>query len=1208
MEELRAEFVRQFNIPMDWRFEPADIANSEQPNFNDSSWQKVSPRFTWAGTNTVWFRSKITVPATMAGQSTANLPLMLDLRVMNQGELYVDGRLIEEGRRMSGLETLTEQAQPGTTIVVALKIRGQPHNAFQNARLYCNVLPDFDRYLEEEAFVTHMIPVVSPDEQTVLTRALDASEHCIQFSDVTSDNLDTVRTQLAAARAALLPVAGVTRKYDVYYIGHSHIDMNWLWTWPDTIDTCHRTWNSAMNLMDQFPDFKYVQSQPAAYVPIEKMYPDEFKRMQTMSAEGRWDIVGGLWNESDTDIPSGEGLARSFLIGQNYFKLKFGKYAATGWLPDSFGHTWQLPQIMELSGIKYYYHMRCGNGMELTWWQSPDGSRVLKANTPSYDARPDPDQLVVPAQNEAQLNMPQSVVIFGVGDHGGGPTRQQILRIQSYQQDPIFPKVHFIGADDYFEQLAQQPTAAALPVVDSDLQYTFEGCYTTHADMKKALRSSENNLYSAEVLSSLAAMTGLAYPTEAFDDAWKPTAFAQFHDIAAGSAIHSTYDWMHEQLAPAIAFETEQTDKSLDALTADVDTRGSGANPIVVWNSLSFTRDDVVKVTLANVGQYHSVTDSNGHKFPAQTMDGNTLVFVAHDVPAFGHKVYFPSTDSCAPDGVTVNDTGDACQIESPAFDLKIDKTTGDFSRLYSKLAHWNVFGDAQHANAFELLGDNGTAWTIRYTGTDKILTTEGANVSVLDNGPVFARVRVSHEFGKSTYTQDVIVYGALDRIDVSTTVNWHEKTELLKIRMPVDGENLEATGQIPFGSKVRPTNGQECPGQKWMDVSATAPAPVARATPLHLSPLFNSRCADNFDGDGAKYPARLLPEAGIYRVGTFRVPFNLPGYHLEEPDNVAASGQQISLPADAGGMTIFLLAARSHERGGTDIGFQFANGTTEFRAFDLNNWKADTYPDNDVGFNFPDEQHSNGRHATPPTMWIAQVPIPEGATTLILPRDEGFHLFAATVAAKPDAPSLYGLSVLNDSKYGFDVINGVFRLTALRCSIRPDPDPNEGLQQFTYSLYPHKGGWMAAQTDERALDLNMPLLATVTFPHPPEQQVPSLAVQNVDGRGDLIVSALKRAEDGNGYILRFYEADGQDTEARIKFDQPMQVTETDILERPLEKQTAVVEGNSVTLPVRHNRIVTLRFVPEGISSANGALHTSLGPRPRKKTPDIRKG
>lgn len=1181
LERMRPELTRQFGVPLDqWRFQQTDVTNAESPGFDDSSWQVVSPRFSWIGqSNTVWLRTKVTIPATVAGLSVADVPVRLEVGLSNRCVLYINGQQRDDFRRNTEY-TLTEHAQPGQTFDVALRATGQRGNLFRFARIYCNVLPDFEHYFDEVTFVEQLMDEVPADQQAVLKKALDASENCLQFTAITPDNLPSVRTQLAAARVALLPVADITRKYDVYYIGHSHIDMNWLWTWPETIDTCRRTWNSAMNLMDEFPDFRFVQSQPGAYVPIEDKYPAEFARMQKMSASGQWDIVGGLWNESDTDIPSGEGLARSFLIGQNYFKSKFGKYAITGWLPDSFGHTWQLPQIMQLSGIKYFYHMRCGNGMELTWWQSPDGSRVLKANTHPYDAKPDVEQLAGPMRNESRFNMPQSVVVFGVGDHGGGPTREQILRVQSYQQDPIFPHVHFIGADDYFNQLAQQPTAASLPVVDNDLQYTFEGCYTTHADMKKAIRDSENNLYSAEVLSWLAAMIGQPYPTEAFDEAWKPTAFAQFHDIAAGSAIHSTYDWMHEQLAPAFKFEKEQTDKSLDALIADTDTRGPGTNAIVVWNTLSFDRDDVVKVTAAKAKDYHSVADSEGHIYPVQVMDENTLVFVARDVPAFGHKVYFPSANVCPSDGVTLHDDDGTYNLQTPAFTLQINEKTGAITRLFSKDANWDVFGGAPNANAFELMGEDGSAWTIRYTGDDKILTGEGATVSVLDNGPVFTRVRISHAYGKSTYSQDMIVYGALPRIDIPTTVNWQEKGKLLKIRFPVDASNPEATAQIPYGSKSRPVNGQECPGQKWMDVSETAPAPVQGAVSVDLSPLFNGYCADNFDGNSGRYPVGSLPSAGIHRLGAYQVPFSLPGYRENQFDNVAASGQRISIPANADGHTLYLLAAKSQDKSGTDIGFQLADGKTEFRAFDLNNWKKNSYPENEIGFDFPNGHSRKNGASDSPRMWIVHVPIPYGATALILPRDPGLHLFAATIGSEPEAPVLHGLSVLNDCKYGFDVSNGMFRLTALRSSGKPDPEPDKGMQQFTYSLYPHAGDWQTAHADEQALDLNIPLLATVTTPHAAAGKIPSFAIENLGKQGDLIVTALKRSEDGNGYILRFYEADGKDTVAKIHFDQPMAVVQTDILERPTADQSIEVQRDSATLAVGHNKIITLRLTP----------------------------
>ena len=425
-----------------------------------------------------------------------------------------------------------------------------------------------------------------------------------------------------------------------------------------------------------------------------------------------------------------------------------------------------------------------------------------------------------------------------------------------------------------------------------------------------------------------------------------------------------------------------------------------------------------------------------------------------------------------------------------------------------------------------------------------------------------------------------MIVYGALPRVDVPTTVDWQEKGELLKILLPVTATYPEANAQIPSGSMVRPVNGQECPGQKWMDVSETVPAAVRNATPLDLSPLFNARCAKNFDGDGRAYPVDSLPSAGIHKLGLGQVSFKLPGNNSNKPDNVIASGQQLSLPAGVSGDTLYLLAACADGSHWTDMGFRFSDGSVESRAFALNDWRANSYPDNSAGFDFPARKASSKRKEVSPTMWIVQIPLPKNVAALVLPHDSRVHFFAATIATKPLAKMPYGLSVLNDCKYGFDVTSNVFRLTALRSSSRPDPAPDQGMQSFTYSLYPHAGGWQAAHADEQALALNIPLLACVTTTHPATGQIPSPSIVNIDGRGDLVVSALKHSEDGNGFILRFYEADGQDTHARINFDWPVRAEETDLLERPLADQILKIKGNSVVLPVGHNQIVTLHVEP----------------------------
>jgi len=212
--------------------------------------------------------------------------------------------------------------------------------------------------------------------------------------------------------------------------------------------------------------------------------------------------------------------------------------------------------------------------------------------------------------------------------------------------------------------------------------------------------------------------------------------------------------------------------------------------------------------------------------------------------------------------------------------------------------------------------------------------------------------------------------------------------------------------------------------------------------------------------------------------------------------------------------------------------------------------------------------------------MWIVRMPLPAGATGLILPHDPEVRIFAATIAEESTAPAQHGLSVLNDCKYGFDVSSNVFRLTALRSTTEPDPHSDQGTQEFTYSLYPHAGGWREGHTDEQALSLNIPLLASMTTNHPPTGHVPSVSIVNTGGKGNLIVSAFKHSEDGEGCILRFYEADGADTAARIDYGRPIRVEEIDLLERTVTRHKLTVQGNSVSLPVGHNQIISLRLLP----------------------------
>lgn len=1184
LQKQATAYESQYTVQIDdWRFSRPDTAGEEAPSYDDSGWQRVSVGFSWAGVNTnVWFRRKIVIPATVNGQSVAGCPVILDLGVDDDGQLYIGGQLKEQFHWDDCRYTLTQHAHPGDVYEIAVRgMNGPGDGQLRRADLFYDVAPELGELSTDAQFATDLQGNVSPAQSAKIGAVLAASRRQISFDSITPANIDQARSQLAAARAKLAAIEPIAKTHgmDVYYVGHSHIDMGWLWTLADTVQTCRRTWNTVLNLMQQFPDFHFVQSQPGAYVPIQNMYPEEFAGMQAAVKRGQWDPVSAFWDESDTDMPSGEALARSLYLGQNYFKTYFGRYATTGWLPDSFGHSWQLPQLFREVGINAYYHMRCGDGIPFTWWEAPDGSKVFDMNTDSYDANVETGQLAAPWDNERRYDLPLSMVVFGVGDHGGGVTREQLLRIKNYQADPLLPKVHMVGIDSFVKTFGDQPAESTIPTLDTDMQFIFEGCYTTHADMKKAVRDSENNLYSAEVLSSLASMAeGASYPVDGFDAAWKPTTFAQFHDIMCGSAIHSTYVTMHQRLAPAFAFEKKQTDTALGDLDADVDTRGPSADPIVVWNTLSFPRNDIVRVAMANPAEWHSVLDSAGHRYPAQA-DGGDLVFVARNVPAFGHAVYFPSRETCRPDPVSLKTTAGAYVLDNPTVRITISRSTGAVTSLLYKPRRWQVFGNARDGNTFQLLGDKGSAWGFGYTGQDQRLLGQDVKVSVISIGPVFDRIRVTHTNDKSTYTQDITVYGALGRIDVPTTVAWHEHEQALKIRFPINAAHPVAWAQIPFGSIQRPTTGQECPGQKWMDLTDATPRPVANPTPLDIAQLFNSHSADNFDTQNRAYASATLPARGIYRLGLHKVPFRLLTGG-DGPDNVAAMGEVIRIPAGAAGNTLYLLGASAPGDRSAGMMMHFADGTVQNPVFDLNDWVAGGHWENEIGLQFPYRISSGAKDAaSQPKLWIEAIPITHsGLTEVRLPNDPAMHIFAATIAtARPDVP-VRGLSILNDCKYGFDSKGSLFRLTALRSSNSPDPNPDEGTQVFTYSLYPHGSDWQAAHTEDEGLDINIPLQARVTTSHPGGHSVPTYSMINLDNRGEVIASALKHSEHGGGYILRLYEADGQDTHIRLVFGKPVSAYETNILELPVHLRTLGVHGNSVTLPMGHNQIVTLHI------------------------------
>jgi len=367
---------------------------------------------------------------------------------------------------------------------------------------------------------------------------------------------------ITGTASVLQPFSLYLKKYCSYLIGHAHIDMNWLWDWENTLDTARRTFIQVERFMDKYPEFYFSQGQAALYKAMEDNCPQVFESIKRMVKDGRWEVSASTWVEGDLNIVSGEALIRQSLLAKGYTREKFGVESRVCWCPDTFGHPASYPQILKKCGIDYYYFCRCGKNMPLFYWEGIDGSRVLAFNDPSgYNGVVNAnlisgfDRSGEEYNRDAlssggfvnslkEYNIKKHLFSYGVGDHGGGPTIRDIQNGLTLKDENIFSEVSFSTTQRFFDDVKRE--MQDIPVIKDELNYIFEGCYTTHADIKKSNRQGENLLVSAEIFASLASVFGFDYPADKIKQAWQNICFNQFHDILDGTAIHSSYDYSRQ--------------------------------------------------------------------------------------------------------------------------------------------------------------------------------------------------------------------------------------------------------------------------------------------------------------------------------------------------------------------------------------------------------------------------------------------------------------------------------------------------------------------------------------------------------------------------------------------------------------------------------------------------------------------------------------
>jgi alpha-mannosidase len=1032
-----------------WKMHTGDLAHGEAANIDESGWQAIAPKEK-APNDAVWFRQTYEVPQTLSGYDLSGARIWFQFHADANGPmpqiLYFNGRRVAMGDDLEPI-VLFDSAKPGEKVTVAVKLlHTVDTKTFSGATLkidFPESRPNPEDLREEFLSAAVLVPSLAPSDASQMN-TLNGAIGAVDLKALDAHDQARFDASLKAAHSKLEALLPLMQTATFHLTGNAHIDAAWLWPWTETVDVVKRTFGTALQLMYEYPQYTYTQSAAAYNEWMAQKYPDMNAEIQKRIKEGRWEIVGGMWVEPDLNMPDGESLVRQLLVGKRWYKQAYGVDVRIGWNPDSFGYTWQLPQIYKKSGVDYFVTQKMTWNdtnqlpFKLFWWESPDGSKVLAyfphdyVNLSLSPVRLSNDLTVARKRSPGMLEM---MDLYGIGDHGGGPTRA-ILDEGFHWAAPsaggvahVTPKYEFGPAQSFFSSVEKQvapeskewnyqsiargyeppaetPGKVSIPTWKSELYFEYHrGVMTTQSNHKRNMRDSEEQVLNAEKWASLAWLDGRAYPGAEITEDWKKVLFNQFHDLAAGSGIGVIYQDAQKDYDVVRWSTSEISTGSLGKVGETINTAGTGI-PVVIYNPLGWERSGEVSVHV----QGGKPGVANGAQIVEARSDEKTGVsdvkLHVMKVPPLGYKVVWVGAGSRAKQGgessAEGKEAGNTITLENSVLRVSVDKQSGCITSLFDKKSNFETLASGACGNQLQFFKDTPKdydAWNID-PGT---LDAAPATIEHADSVELIKTdepsIRVTRHFQESKFVQDLSLAADGGMVDVDNEIDWHEAHILLKAAFPVAASGPFATYEIPYGAIDRPTTRNN----SWEKAQFEVPA---------------MRWADLGDGK-------------------------------------------------------------------------------------------------------------------------------------------------------------HGLSVINSTKYGYDAVGNLLRLTLLRSPKWPDPEADMGHHHFHYALYPHAGTWKDAMTVRRGYEYNYPLNAVVTTAHggslPAEHSFASVAPE------DVVLTAVKKAEDAQGLIFRAYEWAGK--EATVEFHVPSGAsgaTVTNMMETP-EGSPLPVTGDVVKAPIHPYEILTIR-------------------------------
>ncbi|MEZ0074260.1 alpha-mannosidase [Planotetraspora sp. GP83] len=781
--------------------------------------------------STTWLRATGTVPAEWAGR---RVEAVFDLGFVgdwpgNQAEALVydlDGRPVKGIEPMNQYVPVANPSQGGEQVGLLLEMAANPdilandflptplgdkatagdEPLYRLAHADLAVLDENVWHLRLDIEVLKELmaelPVDSPRRHEIL-RALERCMDAIDIQDV-AGTAERARARLAGVLSSPAHASAHT----VSATGHAHIDSAWLWPIRETKRKTSRTFSNVTALAKDYPEFVFSGPQAQQYAWVKERYPEIFERIREAIKAGQWIPVGGMWVEADGNLPGGEALARQLVHGKRFFMDEFGVEPRGVWLPDSFGYTAAYPQIARLAGMDWFLTQKISWNQtnkfphHTFWWEGIDGTRIFTHFPPAdtYNGTFEGKELAHAVRNYAEKGAGvRSLLPFGHGDGGGGPTREMLEKARRLRDLEGSPRVVIEDPNAFFAAArADQPDAA---VWSGELYLELHrATYTSQARTKAGNRRSEHLLREAELWCATAAVhTGFAYPHEELDRLWKIVLLHQFHDILPGSSIA----WVHREAEATYA----QVRADLETITATAAAALAGTGQSAwVLNTSPETRAEVVTVPADLAAALASEPTGGLAGDTGQTLtDGSAAVYA--EVPGSGTARLSASVTPPAP--VTVTET-QVTTIDNGVIRLEIDEA-GLFTSVRDLVAGREVLAPGSRGNLLQLHTDYPNywdAWDIdRHYKRQHLDLTQADSVTVTERGPLLAAVRIERSFGASRIVQTVRVTAGSPRIEIETDIDWHEREKILKAAFPLDVHADREASEIQYGHIFRPTH-----------------------------------------------------------------------------------------------------------------------------------------------------------------------------------------------------------------------------------------------------------------------------------------------------------------------------------------------------------------------------------------------------------------